>query len=231
MKYRRVLLKISGEAFGNKGQDCDPVKVDLVAKEIKVLRRTGVKLAIVCGGGNVIRGINDAKKDRLTADYQGMKATFKNIDFLSQTLKKKKVAHQIFTSFSVKKGNYPVFDNQKAENAWQKNKVIILGGGTGYPFFSTDTAAVLRGLQLGVDLLVKATKVDGVYNADPFKDKKAKKYSKISYQKFVEDNLKVIDLMAIALAYSNQLPIRVIKWQSGNVERVIKGQKLGTVIN
>lgn len=231
MKYHRILLKISGEAFGEKGRDCDPAKVDLVVKEIIALKKLGVKLAIVSGGGNVIRGINVAKKNRLNADYLGMKATFKNIELLSRILKKQKVAHQIFTSFSIKRSNYSVFDQRLAEKAWQQNKVVILGGGTGYPFFSTDTAAVLRSMQLGVDLLVKATKVNGVYDADPIKDKKAKKYSKISYRKFVEDNLKVIDLVAIALAFSNQLPIRVIKWQSGNVEKVVKGQKLGTIIN
>ena len=231
MKYQSILLKISGEAFKAQGDTTSQKKIEMIASEIQALKKLGIKLALVCGGGNVVRGINVSKKKRLGADNRGMKATFINIEALSKILKKEKIGHQIFTSFSIKQKKYPIFDSLKAQKAWQQNKVVLIGGGTGYPFFSTDTAAVLRSLELGVDVLVKATKVGGVYNADPVKNPQAKKYKKLTYRKYLEKNLRVMDLTAVALACSNQLPIRVIKWEEGNVIELVKGKSLGTTIN
>lgn len=230
MKYKKILVKFSGESFGPKGKPVELKRVQKIVDEVKELRKTKVKVAIVSGGGNVVRGITVSKEDRLQTDYKGMKATFKNIEALSGVLKKGKINYQIFTSYSIKNKKYPIFNYQKAKKTWQQNKVIIIGGGTGYPFLSTDTAAVLRSLELEADLLIKATKVDGVYSADPLKDKNAKRYPKLSYRRFVEEKLKVMDLMAVALAWSNSLPIRVIKWEPGNVVKVARGGKLGTLI-
>jgi len=229
-RFKKILFKISGEAFEEKNGRLSARKLGLIVSELRQLQSLGVKTALVCGAGNIIRGITASKKHRQQADYRGMLATFKNIEALSQALRKAKVRHQIFTSFSVKSEFYPVFNCQQANRAWQKNNIIIIGGGTGYPFFSTDTAAVLRSLELSVELLVKATKVDGVYTADPVKEKKAKKYTTLSYTKFIEQNLKVMDLTAIALALPNRLPIRVIKWEPGNVIKVALGKNLGTII-
>jgi len=229
-RFKKILFKISGEAFEEKNGRLSARKLGLIVSELRQLQSLGVKTALVCGAGNIIRGITASKKHRQQADYRGMLATFKNIEALSQALRKAKVRHQIFTSFSVKSEFYPVFNCQQANRAWQKNNIIIIGGGTGYPFFSTDTAAVLRSLELSVELLVKATKVDGVYTADPVKEKKAKKYTTLSYTKFIEQNLKVMDLTAIALALPNRLPIRVIKWEPGNVIKVTLGKNLGTII-
>lgn len=231
MKYHKILLKISGEAFGEQGQKIDYAKVGLIVKEIKDLQKKKVKVAIVCGGGNTIRGVNVQKNHRLRADYAGMMATFKNIEALTFILKKEKIPFKIFTSFSAKRKNYPVFSYKLARKCWERNKLVIIGGGTGYPFFSTDMAAALRSLELGAELLVKATKVDGVYSADPVKNPKAKKFQTISYKKYIEANLKVMDLMAIALAWSNSLPILVIKWAPGNVVKAAQGKDLGTLIN
>lgn len=231
MKYHKILLKISGEAFGEQGRMIDDAKVGLIVKEIKDLQNLNVKVAIVCGGGNTIRGINAAPKNRLTADYLGMKATFKNIEALSRVLKKEKIKHQIFTSFSAKVKNYPVFTYQKARAIWQRRQLVIIGGGIGYPFFSTDTASVLRSLELDAELLIKATKVDGVYSADPKQNSRSKKYHHLTGAKYLEQNLKVMDMTAVALAMANKLPIRVIKWASGNVVKTARGKDLGTLIN
>jgi len=231
MKYNKILLKISGEAFGGRGQKIDYDKVGLIVREIKDLQKKKVKVAIVCGGGNTIRGVNVQKKDRLRADYAGMRATFKNIEALVFALKKEKIPFKIFTSFCVKIKDYPVFSYKIAKKCWQKNQLVIIGGGTGYPYFSTDMAAVLRSLELGAELLIKATKVDGVFSADPVKNHRAKKFQAISYKKYIEANLKVMDLMAIALAWSNFLPLKVIKWVPGNVVKAAQGKELGTLIS
>ncbi len=230
MKYKKVLIKFSGESFGKKGKKIDSAGVQKIVDEIKQLRKSKVKVAVVCGGGNVSRWKDTKKGDRVEVDIKGIKGTLKNVYPLEKFLKKSKIPVQVYTSFSIK-SKYPIFNYAKVKKDWQKNKVLIFGGGTGHPFFTTDTAAILRALEVGAEVFIKATKVDGIYTADPVKNKSAKKIKQISYQKYLEKDLKVIDTTAVSLARENKLPIRIIKWEQDNLVKLINGKNLGSIIN
>jgi len=228
---KKVLLKFSGEAFGDKGGPILAERVKTVATEIKNLRAKGVRVAVVCGGGNISRWKDARGKniDRVAVDYKGMKGTFKNVTALEKTLKTLGIKTSVFASFALA-GEYPAFSYPVVKKAWDKGNVIIFAGGTGYPFFSTDMSAVLYSLILNVDLFIKATKVDGVYTSDPKKHPSAKKFEKISSREIVLKNLAVIDSPAICLAGDNNLPIKILQWESGAILKVIKGGKSGTII-
>ncbi|HAH04200.1 TPA: UMP kinase [Candidatus Komeilibacteria bacterium] len=229
MKYNRILVKFSGESFGEKGQAIDRAKVQKIIEEIKSLKKAGIKVAVICGGGNIFRGREAKGGDRVLADQRGMRATLKNVDFLFKAMIKSKLPCRVYTSFSLT-SIYAKFDYLKVKRDWRAGTVLIFAGGTGHPFFSSDTSGVLRSLELGVDVFVKATKVDGVFSADPLKNPRAKKFPRLSYQNFIEKNLKVIDSTAVCLARDHQLPIRVVKWEPGNIVDVVKGKNLGSLI-
>ena len=230
MKYKNILIKFSGESFGKIGQKVDLKKVQKIVDEVKLLRKAKIKVAVVCGGGNVSRWKDVRKGDRIEVDIKGMKGTLKNVYPLEKLLKKSRIPVQVYTSFSIK-SKYPNFKYSSVKKDWQKGKIIIFAGGTGHPFFTTDTAAILRSLEVQADLFIKATKVDGVYTADPKKNSSAKKIKKISYKKIIENQLKIIDATAVCLAWENNLPIAVIKWEEGNVVKVVGGKSIGSLIS
>lgn len=211
----KILYKLSGEFINQ-------AKVTQLAPKLNANKTCQV--AIMVGGGNIIRGRDFAVSKRQSADQKGLQGTLANAEKLAKYLAKDKMANQIFTSFSLK-SKYPVFSQKLAERSWQQHKIIILAGGTGYPYFSTDAAAVLRALQLGCEKMVKITKVNGVYSADPEKVKSAKKIKQISYQKYLGLDLRVIEPVAVALASCNDLPIYVTDYQS-----LIHDQKDGSWI-
>ena len=226
---KQILVKFSGEAFGSKGGKINPKLVQLIVEEIKALSRLKVKVAIICGGGNILRGREIKNGDRVLADYRGMRATLKNVDFLYKALVKNQVPSKVYTSFSLI-SKYPKFKYLQVKKDWQASKILIFAGGTGHPYFSSDTSGVLRSLELGVEIFIKATKVDGIYTADPMKNPKAKKINRLTYKTFIEKNLKVIDSTAVCLAWDNNLPIRIIKWQPGSLINLIKNKNFGSLI-
>ncbi len=228
VKYQRILIKFSGEAFGQKGRRVNLASLKVIANELKSLVKAKVKVAVVVGGGNVARGREASKTKRVITDVLGIKATLKNILALAKALASAGVKNSVYTSFSLV-SKYPKFSGQALKN-YQQGRVVLLAGGTGYPFFSTDTASVLRSLQLSAELFIKATKVDGVYSADPLKNPQAKKFNALSYKNVIIKKLSVIDRTAVSLAWENSLPIRVIKWQEGNVIKAVKGENLGSLI-
>lgn len=230
MKYKKILIKFSGEAFGPKGKAVDIKMIEAIALEIKNLADSGIKVAVVTGGGNVARGREADKAHRLRAHLKGMSGTFQNVEPLYFALKKLKLKAQVYTSFSLNHHKYPRFDQNKAVKDWQAGKILLFAGGTGHPFFTTDSAAVLRALQLGAEIFIKATKVAGVYSCDPLAGKNCRFYKTVPYKKVVLSELNIIDKMAIALAWDNQLPIRVVKWQAGSILKIAAGQALGTLI-
>jgi len=230
MKYKKVLIKFSGESFGLKHKAVDLKRVQKIVDEIKKLRRAGVRAAIVCGGGNISRWKDVKTGDRVEVDYRGIKGTLKNVRPLEKLLKKARIPTRVYTSFIIK-SNYPNFEYKKVKKDWQSGKVLIFAGGTGHPFFTTDMAAILRSLEMDVDLFVKATKVDGVYTADPLKNPRAKKINKISYKKIIEKELKIIDSSAVCLAWENRLPVRIVKWEAGSIVKAAQGNNLGSLIS
>ena len=229
MKYQKVLIKFSGEAFGQKGKAVEPAKVLEIVEEIRRLLKQKIRVAVVTGGGNVSRWKDVKKGGRTMGERKGMQGTLKNVGALEKFLKIRKAPVQVYTSFSVR-SKYPHFNQRAAEKDFLKNKVLIFAGGTGHPFFTTDTAAVLRALEIGAQIYIKATKVSGIFNADPFKNAGAKKIKSISYQNYVSRNLKVVDPVAVCLAWENQLPIRVIKWQPGSAVKAALGKAAGSII-
>ena len=227
--YKKILIKFSGESFGAKGGQIDPARVKKIVGELAGLRRAKIKVAVVTGGGNVSRWKDRKKGDRVEVDLEGIKGTLKNVRPLEAALKKAGLPVKVYASFALKT-KYSVFNYHQVRQDWQAGKILIFAGGTGHPFFTTDTAAILRALEIGAEVFIKATKVEGIYTADPFKNPRAKKISSISYKEFIEQNLKVIDSTAVALAWDNGLPIRIVKWTEGNVLKLIKGGKIGSII-
>ena len=211
-KFTRVLLKLSGEVLQNKksGLSIDPEVLVGFARQIKAVRRTGVEIAIVVGGGNIFRGqVGESRGiDRNTGDYMGMLATVINALAIQDALEKEGVDTRVQTAIEMRQVAEP-FIRRRALRHLSKGRVVIFGGGTGNPYFSTDTAAALRASELDVDALLKATKVDGIYTADPVKNPQAKRYSRISYQEAIAKQLKVMDAAAFALCMENDIPIIV----------------------
>ena len=231
--YRRVLLKLSGEALmGKHAFGIDSDVVNQIAREIKEIVSIGVQLGVVVGGGNILRGVDASSRglDRTMADYSGMLATVMNALALLGALEDVGVIARVLSALEIKAVAEP-FIQRRAVRHLEKGRVVIFAGGTGNPFFTTDTAASLRAVEIGADVIIKATKVDGVYDRDPKKFPDAKMYKKISYTDVLTKNLKVMDATAISLCRENLLPIVVFNLlKGGNIKGVICGQDIGTVV-
>ncbi|MDP2911251.1 MAG: UMP kinase [Candidatus Omnitrophota bacterium] len=231
--YKRVVLKMSGEVLqGKQGYGIDPEVTSSIAEEIKDVKKLGIEIAIVIGGGNIYRGATAEGQgvDRTAADYMGMLATVINGLALQDSLEKAGVFTRVQTAIDMQELAEP-YIRRKAIRHLEKGRVVIFVAGTGNPYFSTDTAASLRAIELGADAILKATKVDGVYSADPKKDKSAKKYKSLKYIQVLKKGLKVMDATAISLCMDNKLPIIVFNLtQKGNIKRVLLGEKIGTIV-
>ncbi|PIV39694.1 MAG: UMP kinase [Candidatus Omnitrophica bacterium CG02_land_8_20_14_3_00__42_8] len=231
--YKRVVLKMSGEVLqGKRGYGIDPEVTRSIAEEIKDVKKLGTEIAIVIGGGNIYRGSTASGQgvDRTTADYMGMLATVINGLALQDSLEKAGVFTRVQTAIDMQELAEP-YIRRKAIRHLEKNRVVIFVAGTGNPYFSTDTAASLRAVELGADVILKATKVDGVYSADPEKDKTAKKFKTLKYIQVLKKGLKVMDATAVSLCMDNKLPIIVFNLtKKGNIKRVLTGDKIGTIV-
>ena len=234
MSYKRVLLKLSGEALlGEKSYGVDPKRILTYSKEIKVIVDAGVELAIVIGGGNIFRGVSGASNgiDRVQADYMGMLATVINGLALQSSLEELKVQTRLQTAFNIEAVAEP-YIKRKAVRHLEKKRVVIFSAGTGNPFFTTDSAAVLRAIEINADVILKGTRVDGIYNIDPEKNKDAIKFNQISYDEAIDKKLKVMDSTAFTLSKENRLPIIVFNMNNpGNLKKIIDGKKVGTIVN
>jgi uridylate kinase len=232
--YKRVVLKMSGEVLqGKQGYGIDPEVTRSIAEEIKDVKKLGTEIAIVIGGGNIYRGSTASGQgvDRTTADYMGMLATVINGLALQDSLEKAGVFTRVQTAIDMQELAEP-YIRRKAIRHLEKNRVVIFVAGTGNPYFSTDTAASLRAIELGADVILKATKVDGVYSADPKKDKTAKKFKTLKYIQVLKKSLKVMDATAVSLCMDNKLPIIVFNLtKKGNIKRVLLGDKIGTIVS
>jgi len=231
--YKRILLKLSGEALiGTQGFGIDPDMIKYVADEIRSVIDVGVQVAIVVGGGNIFRGIAASSfgMDRTSADHMGMLATVINSIALQDALERRGVQTRVQTAISMHEVAEP-FIVRRAVRHLEKGRAVIFAAGTGSPYFTTDTAAALRAQEIHAEILLKATKVDGIYDADPVKNKDARFIKKISYMEVLERQLKVMDMTAISLAMDNQLPLAVFNLHSpGNIRKVICGDDVGTRI-
>ncbi len=232
--YRRILLKLSGEALaGNGGQGIDAKVIARMAEEIATVSRGGVQIGLVIGGGNFFRGAvaSDLGMDRVPADHMGMLATMINGLAMQQAIEKVGVPVRLMSAIRMNEVCEP-FIQRRANRHLDKGRVVIIGGGTGNPYFSTDTAAVLRALEIEADAIIKGTKVDGVYSADPVKDSSAQMYSHLSYSEVVARKLEVMDFTAVTLCMENDLPLRVFNMnKEGNLQRLLQGEDIGTTIS
>ncbi|NOY14898.1 MAG: UMP kinase [bacterium] len=233
-QYKRVLLKIGGESLlGNRQYGISHEATLDVAEQIKEVHKMKVGVAVVIGAGNIFRGLSAAQAgmDRATADYMGMLATVMNSLALQDALEKIEVPTRVMTAVTMQQVAEP-FIRRRAIRHMEKGRVVVLGAGTGSPFFTTDTSAALRALELGVDILLKATKVDGVYDKDPTKYPDAKKYDRLSYQEAIVKNLRVMDGEAFVMCRDNKMPMLVFNlFKKGNLKRVILGEKIGTLVS
>ena len=234
IKYKRILLKLSGESLmGNKQYGIDENRLNDYATQIKEITGMGVQVAIVIGGGNIFRGLSGTAKgfDRVKGDRMGMLATVINSLALASALEQLEVTAHVFTAVRME----PIgrlFTKEEAIKALKKGEVAIVAGGTGNPFFTTDTASALRGVELEVDVMLKGTRVDGIYTADPEKDPAAVKFETIAFDEVYKRNLKIMDLTATALAKDNNLPIIVFDMDTvGNLKKVVTGEKIGTLVH
>ena len=232
-KYKRVLLKLSGEALQGPGQfGINSDVIEYVSEEIKSIYSLGVETAIVIGGGNIFRGVSSSSKgmDRSTADYMGMLATVINALALQDFLERKGLSTRIQTALEIKQVAEP-FIKRRAIRHLEKGRIVIFASGTGNPFFTTDTAATLRALQMGADIIMKATKVDGIYDKDPVKNKDASKFAELTYMEILKKGLKIMDATSISLCMEGNIPIVVFDlFEKGNIEKVISGEKVGTIV-
>ncbi|WP_228852665.1 UMP kinase [Aegicerativicinus sediminis] len=234
MKYNRILLKLSGEALmGNRQYGIDPQRLSEYAKEIKAITEAGVEVAIVIGGGNIFRGVAGASNgmDRVQGDHMGMLATIINGLALQSALEDAGVPTRLQSAIQINEVAEP-FIRRKALRHLEKGRVVIFGGGTGNPYFTTDSAAVLRAIEMEADVILKGTRVDGIYNTDPEKDRMAIKFDHISFDDVLRKGLKVMDTTAFTLSQENQLPIIVFDMNKrGNLFKVVSGEKVGTKVN
>jgi len=232
-KYKKVLLKISGEALqGKKGYGISPEELETISQEIVGVHSLGIEVALVIGGGNIFRGVAGTKSgiDRTTGDYMGMLATVINAMALQDSLEKKNINTRVLSAIEIEQIAEP-YIRRRAIRHLEKGRVVIFAGGTGNPFFTTDTAATLRALEIGADLILKATKVDGVYDKDPMKHDDAVKFEKLSYMEVLRKELKIMDATAISLCMQGNIPIIVFNlFQTGNIKNVIMGQDIGTIV-
>lgn len=231
--YKKILLKLSGEIFGGEQKYGIDLKVlHTVAKEVKLVREAGVGVAVVVGGGNIFRGVAGAINgiDRATGDYMGMLATVINSLAIQDALEKQGVNCRVQTAIDMRSVAEP-FIRRRAIRHMEKGRVVVLAAGTGNPYFSTDTTAALRAAELDVDVIIKATKVDGVYDKDPMKHKDAKKFSRITHMEVIQKRLGVLDSTAVSLCMDNKIPILVLDLlKPGNIRQAVLGKKVGTII-
>ena len=234
MSYNRILLKLSGEALlGERTHGVDPKRILAYSKEIKEIVDAGIELAIVIGGGNIFRGVSGASNgiDRVQADYMGMLATVINGLALQSSLEGLNVQTRLQTAIKIEAVAEP-YIKRKAVRHLEKKRVVIFGAGTGNPFFTTDSAAVLRAIEINADAILKGTRVDGIYNIDPEKNKDAVKFEKLSYDEAIDKKLKVMDSTAFTLSQENNLPIVVFNMNKpGNLKKIIEGKPVGTIVN
>lgn len=233
-KYKRILVKLSGESLmGDKNFGMDPAVIGEYAKEIQAVTKAGVEVALVIGGGNIYRGMNEAETgiERAHGDYMGMLATVINGMALQAGLEKIGVYTRLQSAIKMEQVAEP-YIRRRAIRHLQKGRVVIFGAGTGNPYFTTDTAGSLRAIEIGADVILKGTRVDGVYTADPEKDPTATKYTRVSYQECLSKNLRIMDMTAFALCMENNLPIIVFDMnRPGNLLKVVMGEEVGTLIN
>jgi uridylate kinase len=231
--YKRVLLKLSGEALmGSQTYGIDPAVATQIAKDVAEIQGMGVETAIVIGGGNIFRGVAASARgmDRATADYMGMLATVINALALQDALEQQSVVTRVVTAIEMRAVAEP-FIRRRAVRHLEKGRVVVFGAGTGNPYFSTDTAAALRAMEIRADVILKATKVDGIYNADPMIHPDASRIERISYLQVLEQGLKVMDATAISLCMDNRLPIVVFNLRTpGNIKRAITGEPIGSLV-
>lgn len=232
VKYKRILLKLSGEALiGSQKYGIDFKIMNKIAKQIKDIHNLNVQIAIVIGGGNIFRGATVKEMDRVAADYMGMLATVINSLALQDVLEKHQVETRVLTAIEMEKLAEP-YIRRKALRHLEKRRVVIFAAGTGNPYFSTDTAAALRAIEISADVLLKATKVDGVYDCDPMKNPKAKKFSKLTYLEALNRELKAMDSTAVSLCMDNKFPIIVFNLGSTeNIKKIVLGENIGTMIS
>jgi uridylate kinase len=232
-KYKRILLKLSGESLmGDKSFGLDPVVISQYAMEVKSITELGVQVAIVIGGGNIYRGMNEAETgiERAHGDYMGMLATVINGMALQASLEKVGVFTRLQSAIKMEQIAEP-YIRRRAMRHVEKGRVVIFGAGTGNPYFTTDTAGVLRAIEIKCDVILKGTRVDGIYTADPEKDPTATKFQTITFQECLTNNLRVMDMTAFTLCMENHLPIVVFDMnRPGNLRRVVTGEKVGTLV-
>lgn len=233
-KFNRILLKLSGEALtGNQSYGIDPDILESVAFEISSIHKLGVQVAVVIGGGNIFRGLQSVAYGirRTTADHMGMLATIINALALGEALQRMGSEARVMTAIDMIRVAEP-YIRERATRHLSKNRIVLFGAGTGNPYFTTDTAAALRALEIEADVLLKATRVDGVYDADPESTPSAKLFTKLTYREVLERNLEVMDLTSVSLAMGQKMPIIVFNLKKkGNMTKVISGQKVGTLIS
>jgi len=232
--YKRVLLKLSGEVLaGEQGFGIDPNRASKLAYEVKSIYDLGINIGMVIGAGNIFRGINAADRgmDRVTGDYLGMLATIMNAIAMQDALEKIGCDTRTLSAISVNKISEP-YIRRRAIRHLEKKRIVIVAGGTGNPYFSTDTAAALRATELGAEVVLKGTKVDGIYDKDPAKHRDAKRFDNISYKKVLNDDLRVMDMTAITLCRENSLPIKVFNINnSGDLKKIVLGGNIGTLVS
>ena len=233
LKYRRILLKLSGEALGPQGYGIDAETVRRLAGEVKRVHDLGIEIAMVVGGGNMWRGADAAATgiDRATADYVGMLATVMNSLVMQDAMEKLGIVTRVQTAIQMPPVAEP-FIRRRAERHLEKGRVVILAAGSGNPFFTTDTAAALRAVELNAQVLLKATKVDGIYDDDPMRNSQARKFEQLSYMQALNMGLKVMDSTALSLCKDNEMPIIVFNLhQQGALEAIMRGEKCGTLVS
>jgi len=234
MKYNRILLKLSGEALlGKNSYGIDNDRLVVYAEEIKQIHKQGVEIAIVIGGGNIFRGLTGSKDgiDRVQADYMGMLATVINGLALQNALERMDIPTRLQSAIKMESIAEP-FIKRKATRHLEKGRVVIFASGTGNPYFTTDSAAVLRAIEINADVILKGTRVDGIYNKDPEKNKEAVKFDNIAFEETIKKGLKIMDTTAFTLSKENELPIIVFDMNTkGNLIRVIMGEKIGTKVS
>lgn len=232
-RFKRLLLKLSGEALqGNESYGISKEVLDTVSEEIEEIHTLGIEIAVVIGGGNIFRGVSAAATgmDRSTADYMGMLATVINALALQDALERRGIVTRVQTAIEIKQVAEP-YIRRRAIRHLEKGRVVIFAAGTGNPFFTTDTAATLRALEIGADVILKATKVDGVYDKDPIKYEDAIKFNQLSYMEVLQKELKVMDATAISLCMQGNIPIIVFNlFERGNIKRIVMGEDIGTTV-
>ena len=234
MKYKRILLKLSGEALmGDRQYGIDPIRLAEYADDIKTIHEQGVEIAIVIGGGNIFRGVAGASNgmDRVQGDYMGMLATIINGMALQGALEDKGMLTRLQTALKIEAIAEP-YIKRRAVRHLEKGRIVIFGAGTGNPYFTTDTAAVLRGVEIDADVILKGTRVDGIYTSDPEKDASATKFERISFEDVLQKGLNVMDTTAFTLSQENELPIVVFDMNKpGNLLKICQGENIGTLVN